>query len=242
MIDCLWQLFIQALRISTLVHNHNGKRTKQKKSHLFDGLRRNYLKINYANLFPTSFQFTTFHDAVMQSGGPILVNEELVFSNFPLIAIFILCDFRSFRSYLNQPKMKTLTKILSLFVLTALFSISCSKSSDPAPTLVGTWKQTTTQLIGCSPNTFDTTETSCTTCGTYVFTATTFALSSGTFSYTGTYTSTGTSISLNFDPGAGSAFTLTGPYTLTASTLTMTFSYDQMGATNCNRVSKYTKQ
>ena len=74
---------------------------QNKKSHLFDGLRRNYLKINYANLFPTSFQFTTFHDAVMQSGGPILVNEELVFSNFPLIAIFILGDFRSFRSYLN---------------------------------------------------------------------------------------------------------------------------------------------
>lgn len=120
-------------------------------------------------------------------------------------------------------------KYSKLFAVIAVISTviftDCSKTADPvaaaAPSLVGTWKETSNSITGCTGtlSSLNHTETPCSiSCGTYVFTTTTYTYSNTLGSSgSGTYTTSGSTFTI--PGGVGGTYT----YTVTATTLTTSY-------------------
>ncbi len=132
--------------------------------------------------------------------------------------------------------MKTF-KTLSFIFLAMLLLVDCSsKKDDPAPSLVGTWTETSFQRANCISPGDNTADEPCTSlCPMFTFTSDTFSFidPSGANNYSGTYTATATVIT------AQSAYfgTRIYQYTLTATTLKLTYNTG-----DCDRIGKYARQ
>lgn len=130
--------------------------------------------------------------------------------------------------------MKFSKLILLPIVLISFVLVNCSKSSDPAPSIVGTWLQTSMSTSGCTNTSLNIAEMPCTpACSTLVFTSTQFTNSLAGNNSSGTYTLSGNTIV--FSNG------LPTTYTITATTLTLVTDISSISA-GCKRTEKYTRQ
>ncbi len=93
----------------------------------------------------------------------------------------------------------------------------CSKSADPAPSLVGTWRASTYLTSNCTNISNNVAQASCTlgaACPTIVITATTITSDTGVVGYT----VTGNTLTVD-----GTSTIKSGTFILTATALTLTF-------------------
>ena len=143
--------------------------------------------------------------------------------------------------------MMKFNKYLAYLLITTGSIVSCSKSSDPTPSLVGTWDVSTFSLIGCTDGSLNFSDTPCGTlgggsvlvsCETWVFTATTITVSGsllGTIVFD--YSLSGSTITYKL----GGSVVATGTYVVTPTTLSITSDYTNVGA-GCKMVETFTKQ
>jgi heat shock protein HslJ len=119
-------------------------------------------------------------------------------------------------------------KLVLAIIFLAMFG--CSKSSDPAPSIVGTWKYVSTVKTSCTNAASNTTETCTTGCATITFNASgTYSTSTG---ISGTYTVSGSRVTL-------SASGLPATVTITSTSLTTVEDKDSISG--CIRTTTYTR-
>ncbi|MBL7849200.1 MAG: hypothetical protein JNL40_17160 [Cyclobacteriaceae bacterium] len=142
--------------------------------------------------------------------------------------------------------MNTLRALLVTMITLAL---GCSKTSDTvSPTLLGTWKQTSTTIENCTDTSLNQAETNCTTCAlitlsvtnnvnVYSGTNSSGSATSGTWLPGGPYTNPTGYISFTETGGSTSA----ASYTMTMTTLILTVEGGFPGA-GCKVIQKFTRQ
>ncbi|CAN5242493.1 hypothetical protein BH09BAC3_BH09BAC3_24370 [soil metagenome] len=127
-------------------------------------------------------------------------------------------------------------KLFSLGILSSLFlfALSCSKDSDPNPTLLGTWIETSTSASGCT-NPSENVTTNCidTDCRTLIIESNSIRQSFLFYSYT----TQGDQLILT---PSGSTSSLTFTFKVTATTLTIT-GQDSPANGNCTNTTVYNK-
>ena len=133
--------------------------------------------------------------------------------------------------------MKNVQKLLGIVLMFSLLFAACSKSADPvaaAATLVGTWKNTTVGISGCTGTlSILNSSIACPSNCTWVFTATTIAI--GT-SGAAPYTTSGSTLSIT-SGGTSGTFT----YVLTATSLVLTQDAATLLGPGCKTTFTFTK-
>jgi hypothetical protein len=147
-----------------------------------------------------------------------------------------LCVSQRINPQPTPPDMKYHRLFAALAATSTILLFDCSKKNDPAPSLTGTWKETSNSTIGCTDTSANQPETACSNCFTLTFTTTTWTVN-GSPPSAGTYTTSGSSITIVPATGGSTTFT----YALTATTLTLTFD-GGAGNGNCKSVTKLTRQ
>ena len=132
--------------------------------------------------------------------------------------------------------MKRVQKLVATVMMFSLLFAACSKSADPvaaAPTLVGTWTQTTAGITGCTGTlAILNITTPCTSGCTATITATTISTSAGS----STYTTSGSTLTITNGPQAG-----TYTYVVTATTLVVTLDASTLIGPGCKSVLNFTR-
>lgn len=113
-------------------------------------------------------------------------------------------------------------------------TLGCSKKEDPAPSLIGSWKLVSETTTNCT-DPGDNGTHSCTDCYILTFTATTFTMSFGGTSISGTYSTSGNDLTMTLTGGPPT----TGTYTLSATTLSTAFTHITSG---CTVTSSYSRE
>ena len=113
------------------------------------------------------------------------------------------------------------SNVYSALIILCLLSFSdCSKSNDPAPpSIIGTWKATSTSISGCNVGTNNKAETACTSnCTQIAFANSAVTITdTGSSPIVGTYTINGTTLTVSV-PGQ----TIVYQFSVTSTTLTLT--------------------